>query len=293
MDANRNPSQQTLPGYEPTEADMVREAMARPLAEKVSHAIDLLRLYEPVAKSLSDSGYWLAYSGGKDSEVILDLANRAGVEFGAHYSVTTLDPPELVRFIRRAHPEVVWHRQPKAMLSRMLDRSNGPPTRKARWCCAEYKEQGGTGQAKIIGVRAAESRNRARLWSPVVPHRTAGVFVCPIVYWTDADVWDYHRDRGLEHCELYDQGFRRLGCIGCPMAGAKGVAREFARWPGYARWWEQSVKAFWKRHHNETRQDGRPLYVSGFASADEYWDWWRSGSRRQAGDDCQMRLMFT
>lgn len=286
-------AQHTLPGYEPSEADMVAAAMAQPLAAKIEQAIGLLQLHEPIALNLSPDGYWLAYSGGKDSEVILDLARCAGVAHAAHYSVTTLDPPELVRFIRRHHPEVRWHRQPQALLTRMLAKSNGPPTRKQRWCCELYKEQGGVGMAKIIGVRVAESKRREALWKTVVPHRTKGVFVCPVVYWTTADVWRYHRERGLEHCELYDQGFTRLGCIGCPLASAKGITREFARWPRYAAWWERAVKRHWELWHGEVKADGEPYYVARFASSQDYWDWWRSGKRKRADGGCQMEFLFT
>lgn len=58
---------------------------------KVEQAIERFRLFGP------EDGYWLAYSGGKDSTVILALAKMAGVKFEAHYSCTSVDPPELVR----------------------------------------------------------------------------------------------------------------------------------------------------------------------------------------------------
>ena len=67
--------------------------------DKVAIAIERFRTFEPA------DGYFLAFSGGKDSVVILDLAKRAGVKFDAHYHMTTVDPPELVHFIRK-HPEV-------------------------------------------------------------------------------------------------------------------------------------------------------------------------------------------
>ena len=63
-------------------------------------AIERLQFHEP------KEGYWLAFSGGKDSQVIYDLAVRAGVRFDAHYNVTGIDPPELVRHIREHYPTV-------------------------------------------------------------------------------------------------------------------------------------------------------------------------------------------
>lgn len=102
--------QPLLPGCKPSEADLVAEAMRQPLSVKIEQAIGTLQLYEPSALRLSDRGYWLAYSGGKDSGVILELAKMAGVVFHPEYSVTGIDPPELVRFIKREHPEVGWNR---------------------------------------------------------------------------------------------------------------------------------------------------------------------------------------
>jgi phosphoadenosine phosphosulfate reductase len=285
--------EQMLPGYDASARDLARQAIAMPLADKVAIAIATLQTWAEHAESLNPAGYWLAFSGGKDSQVIYDLAERAGVPFVARYGVTSLDPPELVRFIRAQYPTVGFVRQPKALLNRLVDRSNGPPTRMARWCCEEYKEQGGKGYAKIIGVRAAESPNRAAMWRVVVPHRTNGLIVCPILYWTDADVWGYHRERGLPHCCLYDQGFKRLGCIGCPMGGSKGVKREFARWPRYAAWWERSVKEHWERCHTLTNsRNGEPLYTASFPTAEAYWQWWLSGTRRRE-DECQYGSLFS
>jgi len=126
-----------------------------------------------------------------------------------------------------------------------------------------------------------------------MPHRTgAGTYVCPILYRTDADVWTYHREHGLAHCELYDQGFKRLGCIGCPMAGSAGIAREFARWPRYAAWWERAVKRHWREWIGKRKANGEPYYVAGFASAEAYWQWWLSGERKQDGEECQGGSLF-
>ena len=72
------------------------------IQDKVQIAIDRLKAFEPA------DGYWLAYSGGKDSDVILDLAKRSGVKFEAHFSVTSVEAPETIYYIRREHPEVIW-----------------------------------------------------------------------------------------------------------------------------------------------------------------------------------------
>ena len=127
---------ETLPGMEPNPAQILAYAQARPLDEKIDRAIEALRHYEAAALRLSEDGYWLAFSGGKDSIVILDLARQAGVAFKAVYNVTTIDPPELVRFIKREHPDVEWNRPRIPMLLKLSESTNGPPTRAARWCSA-------------------------------------------------------------------------------------------------------------------------------------------------------------
>lgn len=66
--------------------------------DKVQRAIDILRSFEP------PEGYFLAFSGGKDSQCVYHLAKMAGVKFDAHYSVTSVDPPELCRFIKKITP---------------------------------------------------------------------------------------------------------------------------------------------------------------------------------------------
>src|SRR5574343_645076 len=70
-------------------------------------AIERIQAFEP------PEGYYLAFSGGKDSVTLLALAKMAGVKFDAHYHLTTVDPPEVVQFIKGTGVEIV--RPPKTM----------------------------------------------------------------------------------------------------------------------------------------------------------------------------------
>lgn len=79
--------------------------------DKVQQSIDFLRKLE------TDDPYSLGFSGGKDSVVILDLAERAGVRFTATYANTTVDPPGTISFIKTNYPQVVIRHPEKIILS--------------------------------------------------------------------------------------------------------------------------------------------------------------------------------
>lgn len=128
--------------------------------DKVQVAIERLQNFEP-----KEEGYALAFSGGKDSVVVKKLADMAGVKYDAFFSLTSVDPPELIQFVKDEHPDVkldvpkdkdgnrvtMWNLIPKRKI---------PPTRLVRYCCEALKEYGGAGRMTITGVRWAESSNR-------------------------------------------------------------------------------------------------------------------------------------
>lgn len=281
--------QETL--FEPSEADLVERAMNVPFARKVDISLETFRFYEGMC---DERGYYLAFSGGKDSVVIKHLAAAAGVKFESWYNNTTIDPPELVQFVKRVHPDVQWNNPKQNMMRRMVEKSIGPPTRIARWCCEEYKEQGGNGwPVKVIGVRVAESARRAKLWKTFVRNRNEGHILCPILYWTDEDVWRYIRENEIPYCKLYDEGFKRLGCVGCPLGGPNAQKVEFERWPRYEANWKKHVIAYWEKWHDVPTIKGRPRWVAGFASGEALWNWWVSGKRKDDDDDdCQYQEMM-
>jgi len=272
-------------------------AVGLSLEEKVEKAIANLRHYEAKALEYSPDGYYLCDSYGKDSCVILDLAKRAGVKFKAHHNLTTIDPPELIQFGKKHHPDTIVHRPEKPMLAKLIEKSNGPPTRLARWCCELYKEQAGADRVMVYGVRAAESARRKANWKLWQPHRDKqGWVLNPILYWTDEDVWRYIHNNSVPYCCLYDEGFKRLGCVGCPMAG-DGRRKEFERWPKYEKLWRKAINKFWDKWHGVPTNRGgarwfdkeRPSGVT-FQSGDDLWKWWMEELLEPDDDDCQMGL---
>ena len=129
------------------------------ICDKVELAIKRLKAFEP------PEGYYVAFSGGKDSQCVYHLCEMAGVKFDAHYNVTSVDPPELVKFIRQHYPDVKFEHQhdkngnPITMWS-LIPEQRMPPTRLARYCCAKLKETNGKGRYTVTGVRASESASR-------------------------------------------------------------------------------------------------------------------------------------
>ena len=265
---------------------LVQQAYDMPLSVKIDKAIDLLGFYEAQALKLSDKGFCLAFSGGKDSGVIAKLAEMAGIQHTMDYSVTTLDPPELVHHIKDNY-DCTFHHQPRALLTEMVESTSckGPPTRMGRWCCELYKENTGNDQWKILGIRAAESPRRKKAWKQVILTKKTNI-INPILYWNLTDVWNFHKDQNIPKCKLYDEGFKRLGCVGCPMAGAQQQKFEFNRWPRYEFLWRRAFDRFWDKWHGVPTNKGKRRYFEDFGSASGFWDWWISGTRPRKNTPC-------
>lgn len=89
----------------------------------------------------------------------------------------------------------------------------------------------------------------------------------PIIDWEDSDVWDFLHKYNIPYCSLYDEGFQRLGCIGCPMARRKGREQEFARWPKYKKAY---LTAFEKMIQERIRKGKKTDWMN----ATDVFNWW-------------------
>lgn len=136
--------------------------MNKAFENKLNHSIDLLRKAERIAlKYDSENGFHLAFSGGKDSQALYHVAKLAGVKFKAHMSLMSVDPPQVIRFVKKQYPDVTLHKPKMSIFQDAIERAI-LPTRSVRWCCADFKESAGAGKVTLIGIRAAESSRRAK-----------------------------------------------------------------------------------------------------------------------------------
>lgn len=293
------------------------------LRKKMEYTIQLLQKAEKIALSYDqEDGFYLAFSGGKDSQALLHMAQLAGVKFRAHMNLTSVDPPEVIRFVRTNYKEVELIKPHKSIFQMAVEKQI-LPTQRVRWCCAEYKEMAGAGKVTLIGIRHKESSRRAkRNEVEISSHKFSGnlddleeyrqeqkakrarrrskkdgvnitnaddeqtlgcingkesLLISPIINWSERDVWEFLNDVvSVPHCSLYDEGWKRIGCIGCPMGSRKQKLFENKRYPHVKRNWIKAIKAIRSGGgYSETN-------ISGGTSA-------TIGSLSQTSEDCTER----
>lgn len=227
---------------------------------KVEVAIMRFQEFEPA------EGYYLAFSGGKDSIVIYDLALKTKVKFDTHYNRTGIDPPELVYFIREHYPGIAYEK-PLMPIWKLIE-LKGLPRRNARFCCEYLKEHSGAGRVVVTGVRSQESwRRKRRRMFETCRWVKGKSFLHPIIDWSTSEVWEYININHLPYCSLYDEGFRRLGCVLCPMTTQQQTLRDLNRWPKIANAWYRACVRYYNQGRESTRR---------WSSADEMFKWWLS-----------------
>lgn len=191
--------------------------------------------------------FHVAFSGGKDSCVLLDLVKKAlpkgsfvvvfgdtGMEFPDTYEVIEKTKQQCVEegilfYIAKSHlnPKESWE-------------LFGPPSRVLRWCCSVHKstpqtlklreitgKDNYTGLA-FVGVRAQESATRSEYDYFNDGKKIKGQLSHnSILEWTSAEVWLYLYANNVTLNEAYKKGSARVGCICCPMGGGKSGYIEY------------------------------------------------------------------
>ena len=266
--------------------------------KKVEVAYERYRWAAKEAERLFDMPLVVRYSGGKDSDVILQLAKESGVPFRVTHNLTTADPPDNVYYIRRVFAALREEgidcriNVPRRSLWRIMRETLVIPSRIMRVCCSELKERRMPDAPYIVtGVRWAESAGR-RAKSGIAMVYTArergveekaaaagllttddassrrlfeqcqlrGVRVLnPIIDWSDDDVWCYLHSRGIEGNPLYKEGWTRIGCVGCPRAGRRARELAFARYPKLYKAWHDAIAYVIERR----KEMGNPMFLEG------------------------------
>ena len=253
--------QASLPGFE--------------LGDYIREAIGFLRAHEP------SEGYFMGFSGGKDSITALELCRMAGVKHQAFYSCTGIDPPEMYAFIRKHYTEVIWM-HPKTSFYDYIQIASPPMIPFRRWCCNHLKKNPTRHihlKARIMGIRAEESPRRAARPRCDKYNRNQ-ILYKPIFYWPEWAVWDFIDERGLPYPSLYDEGAHRIGCVVCPFlfgpgeAAQRRIAWSQKRWPGI---WEAFRHAVFRWFDAKMTQGLR--HGQRFKTAEEFWQAYIRGGR--------------
>lgn len=248
--------------------------------DKVQIAIERLKQFEP------EEGYYVAFSGGKDSIVVKDLVTKSGVKAEFHFN-RSMEPPEVIYYIREHHKDVIWH-YPKLTMWQLIVKNGMPPTRIARYCCREMKENDETAKGRLVvtGVRREESTQRkGRKMVEQCRNDNSKRFLHPIIDWSEDEVWQYIHDNKLQYCSIYDEGQTRLGCIMCPMKNHAGMIADAKRWPKIAEQYKRSCeKAYQKR-----LASGK---IMRWKNGLEMYNWWISGKAAEKDDPDQQVFFF-
>lgn len=272
--------------------------------DKEKKAIERIKIASEMSLHHYKKPLVCTYSGGKDSDVLLELFKRSGIPFEVHNSHTTADAPQTVRHIQKVFRglesewikceiEMPTYKGEPTSMWKLIPEKLMPPTRLVRYCCSVLKETGCANRYIATGVRWDEStarmqreefekiankkkdkekftiimlmndNDKRRRMNELCMQQNKMV-VNPIIDWTHRDVWEYINSEKIETCELYQCGYDRVGCIGCPMAGKKRK-REFEDFPQYKKLYihafERMLKERERRGKENTWKTGEDVFV--------------------------------
>lgn len=240
--------------------------MSEELQKKVDRAIKLIRQAGRGGKVVE-----VAYSGGKDSDVILELTKMSGINYRAIYRNTTIDPPGTIAHAIEKGAEIL---RPKRTFFQIIE-NNGFPNRFRRFCCGYLKEYKVLDRC-IMGVRRAESTKRAKQYTEPTECRFYGSkkehveAFYPILDWTDEDVVNFILEGGVKIHPLYFRNDgtidpkRRLGCMCCPLAYYKKRIEQFREHPKMVRAYIRAGQKFRETHPDAKSIQTHPTIYQQF-----------------------------
>lgn len=233
------------------------------LQAKIDQSIKLFREHEP------PEGYYLCFSGGKDSTVLYDLAKKSGVKFDVHYHLMTIEPPELLAFIREHYPEVPIE-PPLKTMEELIIQKKIPPLRTMRYCCYYFKKRCGAGRIKAVGLRRQESSMRSKrdYYEKNERRKKNDYFLNPILDWTEKEIWQYITINGLPYCRLYDEGRKRIGCVLCPYENFAQKEQDVQQFPEIAGYILNACRKSYEQNKGTFTNE------IPFESGEDIFDWW-------------------
>lgn len=270
-------------------------------------AIERIKLASEMSIQHYEKPLVCTYSGGKDSDVMLELFKRSGILFEVHNSHTTVDAPQTVYHIRdkfkkleeqriKCTIEKPTYKGKSVTMWSLIPQKKMPPWRRMRYCCSVLKETGCANRFISTGVRWDESKSREERQAfetntakkedkvalpdeimlmndnddkrKMMEHcqLKGKMIVNPIIDWTHRDIWEYIQQEHIDYNPLYDCGYKRVGCIGCPMAG-KGRYAEFADFQTYERAY---IRTFGKMLEALKADGKKPRWKTGY----DVFLWW-------------------
>lgn len=272
-------------------------------------SIERIKLAALMSEQYYDAPIICTYSGGKDSDVMLELFKRSGVNFEVVNNHTTVDAPQTVYHIRKKFKEleelgikatIIYptYQGERTSMWRLIEKY-GPPFRQIRWCCKVLKESSMPRRMVSTGVRWDESVQRSSrsefetlekrkkdkkkaTYEDIILNNDndvkrkiidrcevkGAVVANPIIDWKNKDIWEFIRSEKIQYNPLYDMGYSRVGCIGCPMAGYSGRCKEFSDFPTYK---NNYIKAF-DRYICKKKQIGK--WKGKYQTSQELFDMW-------------------
>lgn len=269
-------------------------------------AIERIKTASEMSLKFYEKPLVCTYSGGKDSDVLLELFKRSEIMFELHHSHTTADAPQTVRHVAevfkkaeegiKAKIEMPTYKGIRISMWSLIPMKLMPPTKKVRYCCGVLKETGCKNRMIATGVRWDESSKRSKREAYEVLGATAKnaieisdekmlltdnddtrrmfemceikakTVVNPIIDWKHSDIWEYIHSEKIKTNVLYECGYTRVGCVGCPMAGKKRY-KEFSDFPKYKM---NYIKAF-ERMLEQRKMKGLPCK---WKNGEEVFLWW-------------------
>lgn len=187
--------------------------------------------------------FYVAFSGGKDSVVALDLVQRAlpHNKFKVLFGDTGMEFPDTYKIVEEIEQhckdaKIEFLRAKSDFDPKVTWREFGPPAQTMRWCCSvhktapqiillrEYTNNPHFRGMAFTGIRGDESASRSEYEGISHGEKVRGQYSChPILEWNSAELFSYIYERQLLINDAYKKGNSRAGCLVCPLATSKNM----------------------------------------------------------------------